>query len=210
MPIEYIDYTERARTRYTDLFKRDEVFDALVCTVTEVLNDYQQEYLYLKEVIFNIDKQVGYGLDYIGDRVKQPRLLTNFNQGVHFGFNGSYKSGTFGTVSDSEVGAPFYSVLSTNQGSGRVLNDVEYRNVIKAKIISNSTTCTPKDFLSIVNLISFSTQNSADWRVHGVINLNIIEDKYGLLDYFISRAGTTDNILPIPLGYRIEQNYIGD
>lgn len=210
MSLEYIDYTERARTRYTDLFKRDEVFDALVSTVTEVLNDYQQEYLYLKEVIFNIDKQVGYGLDYIGDRVKQPRLLTNFNQGIHFGFKGSYKSGTFGTVSDSEVGAPFYSVLSTNQGSGRVLNDVEYRNVIKAKIISNSTTCTPKDFLSIVNLISFSTQNSVDWRVHGVINLNIVEDKYGLLDYFISRVGTTDNILPIPLGYRIEQNYIGD
>lgn len=208
MSVDFIDFTALARSRYTDLFKNDEHFDALITSITEVLNDYQREYEELRKTIFNIDLQKGYGLDYIGERVKQKRLLTNFNQGIHFGFEGSYKSGTFGTVTDPEVGAVFYSTLSTNQGSGRVLNDTEYRNVIKARIISNSSKCTPKEFLSIVNLLTFSTQNSIDWSTHGVINLNIIEDRYGLLDYFISRVGTEDNILPIAAGYRVEQNYI--
>ena len=39
----FLDYTKLAKTRYTDLFKNDEVFDAIVTTITEVMNDYQNE-----------------------------------------------------------------------------------------------------------------------------------------------------------------------
>lgn len=208
MSVEYIDYVKLARTRYTDLFKNDLAFDALITTITSVLNDYQTENEYLFKNAFNIDIQKGYGLDFIGYLAKQSRLLTDFNQDIHFGFEGAYKSDTFGTVTDPSVGGYFYSALSSNNGSGKLLTDTEYRNVIRARIISNSSKGNTDQFLRIVNLLSFSQSNVVDWSDHGVINLNIVEDKYGLLSYFIGRIGTKDNILPIPLGYRLKQKYI--
>lgn len=209
MTVDFIDYTKLARTRYTDLFKGDEVWDALITSQTEVINSYQQQYLDFVKNVFNIDNSFGKGLDFIGALVKQPRILVDFNQGVHFGFEGSYKSGTFGTVTDPSVGAPFFSKLTTNQVSGKVLSDEEYRRVIKARIIYNNSNCRTNEFLRIVELLSYSTQNSVSWDRHGVINLNIVEDGIGLLSYFISRTWSNDRILPIPLGYRLEQNYIG-
>ena len=203
----FLDYTKLAKTRYTDLFKNDEVFDAIITTITEVMNDYQNETLKLYDM-FSVGKAENYGLDFIGNIVKQTRLLADFYQGVHFGFKGSYKSGTFGTVSDPDVGAEWYSLLSVSQNGGRLLTDDEYRNVIRARIISNNTACNTNDFINIVRLLSFSEVNSIDWNQHGVIRINITEDKYGLLSYFISKIGTSENILPIPLGYRLEQQYI--
>lgn len=208
MELQYIDYTKQARTRYTDLFKRDEAFDAIVTTITEVLNEYQQETIQLKKQVLNIDLQVGYGLDFIGVLVKQNRLLTDFNQAIHFGFKDSYMSDTFGTTSDLSVGGEWFSILDTNIGSGRLLTDEEYRRVIRARIISNNNTCKTDEFLRIVQLLSYSTQNTVEWSQHGIIQLNIVEDVKGLLSYFISRIGSRDNILPIPLGYRLEQRFI--
>lgn len=208
MELLFSDYTKQARTRYTDLFKRDEYFDAIITTITEVLNEYQRETIQLKKQVFNIDLQEGYGLDFIGQFVKQTRLLTDFNQAIHFGFKDSYMSDTFGTKADPNVGGEWFSILDTNIGSGRLLTDEEYRRVIRARIISNNNMCRPNEFLRIVQLLSYSTQNTIEWSQHGVIQLNIVEDKKGLLNYFISRIGSQDNILPIPLGYRLEQRFI--
>ena len=55
MELQYLDYTSQARKRYTDLFKNDEAFDAVVTTITEVLNDYQREIIQLKKQVLNID-----------------------------------------------------------------------------------------------------------------------------------------------------------
>ena len=206
---ELIDYTSVARTRYTDLFKRDQAFDCLVTTITEVLKEYQEEYQWLVKNSLSVDLQSGSGLDFIGKIVNQKRLLTDFNQDVHFGFKDSYKSGTFGTVADPSVGAEWYSMFTMTQGGGRVLTDEEYRAVIKARIISRNTNCSTKDLISVINHLTFSNQNSVSWDKHGVINLNISEDDKGLLSYFLSKIDTQDNILPIPLGYRIEQRYVG-
>lgn len=208
MELQYLDYTSQARKRYTDLFKNDEAFDAVITTITEVLNDYQREIIQLKKQVLNIDLQQGYGLDFIGEIIKQKRLLTEFNQAIHFGFKDSYMSDTFGTLANPDVGGEWFSLLDTNQGSGRLLTDEEYRRVIRARIISNNTKCRPDEFMKIVDLLSYSTQNTVEWDKHGVIKLNIVEDKKGLLNYFISKIGTQDNILPIPLGYRLEQRVI--
>ena len=205
---EFLDYTKLAKTRYTDLFKNDEAFNAVVTTITEVLNDYQKETLALYRML-NVDRAENYGLDFIGGIVKQDRLLADFYQGLHFGFAGSYKSGTFGTVSSPDIGEKWFSMLSISQNGGRLLDDEEYRNVIKARIISNNSACRTNEFIRIVNLLSFSEQNTVDWKEHGVIKLSIVNDEKGLLSYFISRIGTSSNILPIPLGYRLEQTYIG-
>lgn len=208
MSVSFIDYVSLAKTRYTDLFKNDEAFDALIRTITTVLNDYQTENEYLFKNALNINTQKGYGLDFIGRLVKQSRLLTDFSQDIHFGFEGSYKSDTFGTITDPSVGGVFYSALSSSTGSGKLLTDVEYRNVIKARIISNSSKGNTNEFMKIANLLSFSTQNTVSFDEHGIINLSIIKDEYGLLSYFIGRIGTSDNILPIPMGYRLKQTYI--
>lgn len=206
MTFEVIDYTEKARTRYTDLFKGDEVFDALVTTFTDVLNEYQNEYKIFSERILDIDYQQGSGLDNIGNIVGQSRTLVDFNQGIHFGFEGSYKSGTFGTTSDPNVGAEWFSSLIPAQGSGRILTDEEYRNVIRARIIYNKTTCKTDDFLEVLNLLTFSTTNSVEWTQHGNIQVNISNDVKGLASYFISKIGVEGNIFPVPLGYRVTAN----
>ena len=60
----FLDYTKLAKTRYTDLFKNDEVFDAIVTTITEVMNDYQNETLKLYDM-FSVGKAENYGLDFM-------------------------------------------------------------------------------------------------------------------------------------------------
>lgn len=208
MTIPFIDYTAQARSRYTDLFKRDEAFNAIITTITEVLNDYQLEIAELKRKLINIDLQEGYGLDFIGKIIKQDRILTDFNQAVHFGFKDSYMSDTFGSLSNPDVGGEWYSLLTPTEVGSRILNDEEYRRVIRARIISNNAHCRTNEIIQIVDLLSYSTQNTIEWETHGVIKLNIVEDQRGLLSYFISKIGTDSNIIPIPLGYRLEQNYI--
>lgn len=206
--MNFINSYDVAKTRYTDLFKDDPVYDAIIKTICEVTDYYQKETIDLFTTVFNIDKQKGYGLDIIGNIINQPRLLADFNQGIHFGFEGSYKSGTFGTVTNPSVGSPFYSLLSVDQGSGRILNDEEYKRVLKAKVISRSSTCSTTDLIKIVRLLSNSELNSISTQTHGVIQLTIEEDTDGLLSYFISRMRTQDNIIPIAAGYRLEQNYV--
>ena len=206
MEIISIDYTAQARSRYTDQFKNNLEFDALVTTFTDLLNEYQSQYLIFKDRIFDINYQQGSGLDTIGNIVGQSRTLADFNQGIHFGFEGSYKSGTFGSNADPNVGAEWFSSLIPSQGSGRILTDEEYRNVIRARIIYNKTTCKTDDFLEVLNLLTFSTTNSVEWTQHGNILVNISNDVKGLASYFISKIGVEGNIFPVPLGYRVTAN----
>ena len=202
-----IDYTSVARTRYTDLFKNSQEFDALVTTFTDVLKEYQDQYIIFKDRVLDLDYQFGAGLDVIGSIVGQSRTLVDFNDSVHFGFAGSYRSGTFGTEADSNIGAEWYSTLSATAGSGRIMSDLEYKNVIKARIIYNKTTCSTNDFLEILNLLTFSTTNSVQWSEHGNINVNLSNDVYGLASYFLSKIDVQGvQIFPVPLGYRVTMN----
>lgn len=206
MDISSIDYTQQARSRYTDQFKNNLEFDAIVSTFTDLLNVYQNQYLIFKDRILDIDYQQGSGLDTIGNIVGQSRTLVDFNQDVHFGFDGAYKSDTFGDSTNPLVGSEWFSSLSPSAGSGRILTDEEYRNVIRARIIYNKTTCKTDDFLEILNLLTFTTTNSVDWNQHGNILVNISQDVKGLASYFISKIGVEGNIFPVPLGYRVTAN----
>lgn len=206
MTIEVYDYLEIARSRYTDLFKNDQVFDLLIQTIVSLHQEKQLEYINYHDNVFNIDNQIGQGLDLIGEIVGQPRILVDFNKNKYFGFEGSFNSGTFGTISDSDIGSPWFSILNPSENSIRRMNDDEYKRVIKARIIKNNSNNSVNDFLEVLNILTGNASNFIESHEHGDIVLNLSQDNIGLITYFCSRWTLKDNIFPIQAGYRLIVN----
>ena len=164
-----------------------------------IMNQYQidqEKYLWLIDNILNLEVAEKYHLDFIGQLVGQDRFLVNFNQEKYFGFLGSYQSETF------NVGY-WNSRSYFNTSSSRRLNDDEYRRLIKARAIYNSSTCTTDELLEVINLITDRTDNRIQVKSHGVIEISS-QDTTGILAYFVEKPEGFDNILPVVAGVRIQ------
>ena len=135
-------------------------------------------------------------LDFIGNIVGQDRFLLDFNTEPYFGFDKSYQSETF------NVGY-WNSRSYFNTSSSRRLNDDEYRRLIKARVIYNSSTCTTDELLEVINLITDRTDNRIQVKSHGVIEISS-QDTTGILAYFVEKPEGFDNILPVVAGVRIQ------
>src|SRR5699024_2559112 len=105
--------------------------------IFSAIDEQQQDFLWLSQNILNVDLAQGWHLDFIGNIVGQSRLLYDFNSEVYFGFEGAYKSETFGSKIDPTIGGFWNSRGYFDKASARKLNDDEYRRVIKARVIYN-------------------------------------------------------------------------
>lgn len=204
MPIEILDYQKQAVDNSSSLLDDSPLFQAILSSIIEYYQDQQEDFVWFCDNLLNIDVAVGWHLDFIGMILNQPRLLASFETGVHFGFEGAYQSGTFGTLADPDVGAPWYSSANASSASSKALTDDQYRRVLKARAIKNtSKTCSHVELLEVLNLLSGNTQSVVTTDKQGSIVIQCQEDE-GLVSYFLTQLKTQKNILPIPMGIKVK------
>lgn len=139
------DFLGEARTRYTEQFKNKMIFDRYIELLLSGFGDIQVVLQQIQQQR-SIDTAIGAQLDVIGEIVGRPRGLVSAELFKYFGFRTSLQAGTFGSLTDASVGAPWYS-LGAPLTISRAPSDEEYRIILKAKIIKNRTLARPEDVI---------------------------------------------------------------
>ena len=195
------DYQVTARSRLTDRHRSDEAFLTILDTLIELKEERQREYLSLAETFLDIDKSTGKNLDVIGKLIGEERTLVNFIDRSYFGFLGARLSESY------DVGY-WYSLYKNKYGTLRTLTDEEYRRVLKARIIKNSSDSNRNSFLEVLNILS---NNKSSAVTEGLDNTAIsveVEDVDGLVSYYLSKYKSDRNLIPVPLGRRLNVTYV--
>lgn len=205
--IKTLDYLADYYDLEPSLFRESDNLHKLFQSIFSVFHEQQIDLLWFSENILSIDAAENFHLDFIGKLVGQDRFLVGFNAETYFGFEGSYKSDTFGVSGAPYVGGYWNSRSYFNAATARRLSDDEYRRIIKARIISNHSNCSPNDLLEVINLITNRADNTTQTVQHGVITVKS-KDKTGLLSYFVDNIGTKANILPVAAGVRLNLGHI--
>ena len=190
------DYKTIAHSRLTDRHRSDETFLAILDTLIELKEVRQREYLEIANKFLDIDQSTGKNLDLIGRLIGEERNLVNFIDRPYFGFIGARLAEPY------DVGY-WYSLYKNKYGTLRVLKDEEYRRVLKARVIKNSSDNGRNSLLEVLNLLSNNTQSIViENPLNGRINVEIL-DEDGLVSYYLSKYKNDRNLIPIPMGRRI-------
>lgn len=114
-----------------------------------------------------LDYASGQQLDVIGVIVGQPRQLAGSKPLGYFGYydNAQAQDPSVGTDFDATVGGILKGDLDKDSADF-ILTDDDYVNVLKAKILKNSSNCSVDDVIKYVNLI-----------IGRPVNLEIIESE---------------------------------
>ena len=190
------DYKTIARSRLTDRHRSDEAFLAILDTLIELKEERQREYLSLADTFLDIDKSTGKNLDVIGRLIGEERTLVNFIDRSYFGFLGARLSEAY------DVGY-WYSLYRNKYGTLRTLTDEEYRRVLKARVIKNSSDNSRESFLEILNILSNNNFSVITESLDNSSILVEIEDYDGLVSYYLSKYKSDRNLIPVPMGRRI-------
>ena len=190
------DYKALARSRLTDRHKSDEAFLAVLDTLIELKEERQREYLSLADTFLDIDESTGKNLDVIGRLIGEERTLVNFIDRSYFGFLGARLSEAY------DVGY-WYSLYRNKYGTLRTLTDEEYRRVLKARVIKNSSDNSRESFLEILNTLSNNKFSVITESLDNSAILVEIEDYDGLVSYYLSKYKSDRNLIPVPMGRRI-------
>lgn len=194
--MEELNYKDIALSRLTDRHRDDPAFLALLETLVEIKVLRQQQYLSIADAFLDIDKSSGKNLDVIGKLIGEERNLVNFIDRAYFGFLGARLAESY------DVGY-WYSLYKDRYGTLRTLTDEEYRRVLKARVVKNSSNSNREDFLRVLNLL---TNNSSSLVKESIDNKAIqvsIKDEDGLASYYLSKYKNDNNLIPIPLGRRL-------
>lgn len=202
LDIKPIIYAEEYHEDKPSIFRESENLDRLLQAIFDVCYQQQLDFLWLSQNLLNVDVAEKSHLDFIGNIVGQPRFLSDFNTEPYFGFDGSYQSKPFSSVTNPDIGGFWNSRSHFNTATARQLNDDEYRRLIKARAIYNQSNCTANDLLEVINLLSNSKNNTVQMLSHGLIQINT-DDSSGIISYFVDRLLNEDNILPIAAGVRV-------
>lgn len=200
--IKPIIYAEEYHEDKPSIFRESENLDRLLQAIFDICYQQQLDFLWLSQNLLNVDVAEKSHLDFIGNIVGQPRFLSDFNTEPYFGYEGSYQSKPFSSITNPDIGGFWNSRSHFNTATARQLNDDEYRRLIKARAIYNQSNCTANDLLEVVNLITDSDDNTVQLLKHGLIQIKT-SDKTGILSYFVDRLYLEDNILPIAAGVRV-------
>lgn len=195
------DYKTTALSRLTDRHRSDETFLAILDTLIELKEERQREYLSLAENFLDIDKSTGKNLDVIGKLIGEERTLVNFIDRSYFGFLGARLSESY------DIGY-WYSLYKNKYGTLRTLTDEEYRRVLKARVVKNSSDSSRNSFLELLNILS---NNKSSTVTEGLDNTAIsveVEDHDGLVSYYLSKYKNDRNLIPVPLGRRLNVSYV--
>jgi len=194
--MEELNYKDIALSRLTDRHRDDPAFLALLETLVEIKSLRQQQYLAIADAFLDIDKSSGKNLDVIGELIGEKRTLVNFIDRPYFGFLGARLAESY------DIGY-WYSLYKDKYGTLRTLTDDEYRRVLKARVIKNSSSNNREDLLNVLNIL---TNNSStvikESSNNGPIQVSV-KDEDGLASYYLSKYKSDSNLIPVPLGRRL-------
>ena len=195
------DYKTTALSRLTDRHRSDETFLAILDTLVEIKSQRQQQYLAIADTFLDIDKSTGKNLDLIGKLIGEERTLVNFIDRAYFGFLGARLAEAY------DIGY-WYSLYKNKYGTLRTLSDEEYRRVLKARVVKNSSDSNRNSFLEVLNVLSGNTNSSViESQNNTAITVNV-EDVDGLVSYYLSKYKSDRNLIPVPLGRRLNVNHV--
>ena len=190
------DYKTIARSRLTDRHRSDESFLAILDTLIELKEERQREYLSLAENFLDIDKSTGKNLDVIGKLIGEERTLVNFIDRSYFGFLGA-------RLSEAYDFGYWYSLYKNKYGTLRTLTDEEYRRVLKARVIKNSSDNGRNSLLEVLNILTDNEESVVfEYENNTAIEVRI-KDEDGLTSYYLSKYKSVRNLIPVPLGRRL-------
>ena len=157
----------------------------------------------------DIDQAEGVNLDVIGDIVGIDRIIPESVQLAFFGFADNAAALNFGEEGSPGTGGRLYDegepYLATS-----VLNDPEYRLLIRTKIVKNHATGRNEDVLTGLAYLFDSDATGVPVSVDDVGGMTIQIAVGRLLTYLEKVLITTLDVLPRPAGVRISQrvNYV--
>lgn len=198
--MEELEYKEIALSRLTDRHRDDPVFLALLDTLVEMKVRRQEQYISIAETFLDIDKSSGKNLDVIGELIGERRYLVNFIDKSYFGFIGARLAEGY------DIGY-WYSLYKNKYGTLRTLTDEEYRRVLKARVIKNSSGNSREDLLKVLNILSNNNNTLVEEGLNNTAIGLEVEDLDGLASYYISKYKSDNNIIPVPLGRRLNVKY---
>lgn len=152
MTSAYIDHTVEARSRVAMQYKESARFLASISALADKCQELESALLSLKE-ISDIDLSQGVQLDVIGDIVGVSRYIPKSVTIPFFGFyDNGLGSTVFGEDGNIAIGSRFREELESNTAT-TVLQDPEFRTLIRAKIYKNHSIGTPEDIIAGLNYI---------------------------------------------------------
>lgn len=198
------DYLSDSRDRITEQFKEKPIIDRLQEIIHSEATEIQNT---LSDMLYQrwLENAKGKNLEVIGDIVGQPRTLFDSVIIYYFGFQGATGALSFGTRSNPNVGGVFKSRNDPLRGT-RYLNDIEYKAIIKIKILKNTTIGVIDEFIAMTKLL-YNVNSVTYTESGGVVHINIGRD-YN--DQNLSLFKGLDEIklgnqyLPLPIGVRLE------
>ena len=195
------DYKATARSRLTDRHRSDETFLAILDTLVEIKSQRQQQYLNIADTFLDIDKSEGKNLDLIGKLIGEERTLVNFIDRAYFGFLGARLSESY------DIGY-WYSLYKNKYGTLRTLTDEEYRRVLKARVVKNSSGNGRNSLIEVLNILSGNSNSSITESYNNTAITVNVEDTDGLVSYYLSKYKSDKNLIPVPLGRRLNINHV--
>jgi hypothetical protein len=163
----------------------------------------------------DIDLAEGVNLDVIGEIVGISRIIPASVQLAFFGFEDNPAAMVFGENGSLGVGGRFYDEGETYLATS-VLNDPEYRLLIRAKIVKNHAVGTNEDVIAGLSYLFGSSNMAIQVAVEDIGNMAIQVAVGRPLTYLEKVLISELDILPRPGGVRISQrvtyittNYFG-
>lgn len=200
------DYLATARSRVTEQFKDQPVFDKYLELLITAQVDIQEVFKNLLQ-LRDLDNATGAQLDVIGRIVGQDRVLLNADLYTFFGFVGAPKVAGFGEAGSTLYGGKFLSFGSPT-GGNIALDDETYRLFIRTKIYKNTTHSTPEEFLEVINLIFGTTgtflSEDGNANVTVLFGRQLSDFEKGLLNYINSTDGYPSRLIPKTVGVGIK------
>lgn len=205
IPFEYNDFVADAEDLITTQFQDKDVFNRylrLLKTSTQELLGVFRDLMQKRD----IDSATGAQLDIIGEIVGQPRVLINTDLYPFFGYQGALAANSFGTYYNNQLGGYWYS-YGGKIGGDVMLNDEQYRLIIKAKIIKNNARGTNEDYITFGTFvfntkIDFRDDHSGNSTVLVGRRLSMFERS--IMAYVFEGANYNFTYHPKPLGIGLE------
>lgn len=205
-----ISHIETGLDRVAEQYEASPKFLAYLTVLLEKADEIESVFHKIAEQL-DIDLAEGVNLDVIGDIVGTGRILLNSIPMQFFGFEGQPGAAVFGEEGFLGVGARFRDENESDAATS-VLADIEFRMLIRAKIVKNHSHGTNEDMLASLAYLFNTARVVVDDPGGMVINVAIGRQLTWQEKYIVKSL----NVLPRAGGVRIgsyvsfdEENYFG-
>lgn len=145
--IAQVDHVQLGLSRIITQFRESPKFNAFIAGLLAISNDVEAG-LQKMQYLADIDQMTGANLDTIGIIVGVSRIVPDVVSLTWFGFDDTGTWATcFGEEGIPNIGSRFFEEGETIY-STTLLQDPEYRLILRARIVKNNSACTPEDILA--------------------------------------------------------------